>query len=258
MKVFRKQDPQIQKTRWFFLWWFIGGFSLMVSVYGSCFCLHTPKKAVLVDYWVWAGIRPETGMEKSVLYIYQGILRKTEEGPSYERLGLFPHPLKQNIYIVYRLSGGLPSAEEIVKLFEVNAGFWIHHDVNVIGLQLDFDSPTSKLLSYSDFLSQVRAHLNPDYKLSITGLGDWVLFGHKNSLQTIEKNTDEIVFQLYQDRHHFADIERYIHKLMHLDMPFKVGLLNHQSPEIYINKLRESPYFRGAVIFVQKQNKEKS
>lgn len=251
------KEAHIQRTRSSPWWWFFGALSLIILGCGSWLDPHAPKKTMPIDYWIWAGIRPDEKMEKSVLYIYQGILRKNEQGISYERKGLFPHPLPNQIYIVFRFSGGLPNAEEIVKLFDVTAGFWKHHHVKVKGLQLDFDSPTSKLLEYSNFLSQVRTHLKSNYKLSITGLGDWVLFGNKTSLRSIEKNTDEIIFQLYQNRQHFTDIERYIHHLMCLDMPFKVGLLNHQTPERYINKLQESPYFKGAVIFVQKNFKEK-
>ncbi|MEB3702531.1 DUF3142 domain-containing protein [Candidatus Bealeia paramacronuclearis] len=254
--MIKRQAPPIQKIKVFPWRWLVACFSLLILGAGSWFYLQSQKNFP-VDYWIWAGIRPEKGMENSVFYIYQGILRKNEERVSYERLGLFPHPTVHKIYIVYRISGGLPHPKDLMKLFERNAALWIHHNVKVVGLQLDFDSPTSKLLVYNDFLSQVKSLLKPEYQLSITGLGDWILFGQKESLRALAKNTDEIIFQLYQDRQHFSDIKKYIHKLARIDIPFKVGLLNHQTPNIYINQLQTSPYFKGVVLFVQKKNEEK-
>lgn len=220
---------------------------------GSFFQISTTNAPV--GYWIWAGIRPDERTRSSVLYIYQGALRSNGKRTEYERLGLFPHPLQNKIYLVYRLMGE-STPTEILKLFEVNAALWKRHHVEVVGMQLDFDSATSKLLSYSNFLHEVRAGLSSHYKLSVTGLGDWVMSGDKEILHKIEKNTDEIVFQLYQGRKHLSNIENYIDGLTRLNMPFKVGLLEHESPDRYIKKLQENTHFRGAILFIQNHHKK--
>ena len=200
------------------------------------------------SYWVWAGIEPTAEMNGHVLYIYQG---HVSDQRSYERLGVSPHPIDNEVYLVFRVSSCLPDTKFINDIFIETAKHWQRHGVNIIGMQLDFDSPTSKLLTYSKFLSYLRAQLSPEYKLSITGLSDWIVFGDRDVLNNMSDICDEIVFQLYQDRAHFDNIHTYLRKLPKLKIPYKIGLLAHGNPESYSKLVDHDDHFKGSVLFVQ-------
>lgn len=198
-----------------FYYVFICVFFLLIGSFFYAFKKQTP-----LDYWIWAGIRPEKHMAHSVLYLYQGEISITKGRVTYERAGLYPHPRAKAIFLVYRIVGELPSPHVIARLFESSANLWHRHHVNVVGMQLDFDSPTSKLLQYNNFLYKIRHYLPSTYKVSITGLGDWVISGDQKILREMSKYTDEIIFQLYQGRTLYSNVyidsrQALLQELMH-------------------------------------------
>ncbi len=205
-----------------------------------------------LSYWIWAGIKPEPHMQDSVLYVYQGHIQAKDKRFKFEHIGMPPHPLGQDIFVVYRITGALPRPQEILSVFNASRMHWERHKVKVKGLQLDFDSPTSKLLLYNDLLKEVRQCLDPSYTLSITGLSDWIVFGDQADLNEVVQTTDEVVFQLYQGRKHFPEIKTYLKKLKTRGIPFKIGLLAKEDPAPYISLVKDSPNFKGTVLFVQK------
>lgn len=210
------------------------------------------KDSTTTDYWIWAGIRPHVSKKDAVLYIYQGHLTELHQKTRFESLGIAPHPLDHDIYIVYRITHSLPDPKILLSVFNVNCAHWRRHKVKVIGLQLDFDSPTSKLSLYGDFLEKVRQELPASYRLSLTGLGDWALNGHRKDLDKMSRLSDEIVFQLYQGRTTYPNIHTYLSKLAHLSIPFKIGLLAKENPQQYVAYVNQNPFFKGIILFIQK------
>lgn len=205
------------------------------------------------SYWVWAGINDSDVPVSDVYYIYQGIIKIDSRQNQYTRKGLYPSRLKsQSIFLVYRLEGELPTSKDLVDLFLMHAAQWEKHDLKVKGIQLDFDSATSKLLSYNEFLQNLKMQLPNKYLISITGLADWLIYGDRSILGTIKNNVDEIIFQLYQGRNHFRDIHRYISALRNLNIDFKVGLLINEPHQEYLTLLKDNRFFNGVVYFVQK------
>lgn len=206
------------------------------------------------SYWLWAGITAADAPTNSELYVYQGLIFSKDGLSIYERHGLYPYPIKaQKLYLSYRLEGSLPDPQFVVQTFENTLKKWERHRVLISGVQLDFDSPTSKLLVYSDFLSEIRHRLPKQYELSITGLGDWAVYGDKQAMQSISENTNEIIFQLYQGRKELLDVGTYINALSKYPLPYRIGLLvaNPQNKN-YIALLRKNPNFKGVVYFIQK------
>lgn len=63
------------------------------------------------------------------------------------------------------------------------------------GIQLDIDVPTGSLRQYAAFLHELRAHLAPGTKISITALLDW--FRDGTSIGEVVKEVDEFVPQFY-------------------------------------------------------------
>jgi hypothetical protein len=205
------------------------------------------------SYWLWAGINQSDAPFMSELYVYQGDIKVVNGKFEYERMGLYPHPINsKKLYLVYRLEGGLPSVEAVVSIFLKAHGAWARHKVSITGLQLDFDSPTSKLLIYNDFLKEVRNHLPKEYALSITGLGDWAIHGDRKIMKSISFQVDEIIFQLYNGRKALANIEDYLRVLKKYPYPFRVGLLYSDLDKNYLDVVKKNTNYKGVIYFIQK------
>lgn len=210
-------------------------------------------REIPVSYWLWAGITAKDAPANSGLYVFQGRVYVEKGKTLYQRLGLYPHPIKSSkLFLVYRLEGQLPDAETVVSIFQHSVSQWRRHPVTVSGIQLDFASPTSKLLEYSHFLEDVRKQLPKEYELSITGLGDWAINGNEDALRRISSSADEVVFQLYQGRQLLSDIETYIHGLTNYSLPFRIGLLDKSPMPTSVNTLKANPHFQGIIYFIQK------
>lgn len=199
-------------------------------------------------YWIWAGIEAKEAPREATLYVYQGHIHSNRLTAG----GLSPHRMDNDVYLVYRITGDLPDPGWLVSVFQETARRWQRRGVTVLGMQLDFDSPTSKLLLYSQFLEKLRKHLPATYGLSITGLADWIVFGNKNHLKEMAEHTNEIVFQLYQDRRHFKNIDRYITALHQLRIAYKIGLLTSDNPARHRQEALKDPQCKGVVLFIQK------
>ena len=225
-------------------------FLIIAGIFSISFILN--KHTHSVSYWLWAGITAKDAPPSSELYVYQGLIKHTKKHGNYQRFGLYPYPLKsKKLYFVYRLQGNLPEPKYVVSIFKKTIQDWQRHSITPDGLQLDFDSPTSKLGIYSNFLKKLREYLPEKYALSITGLGDWTN-AHRQVMQSIIGTTDEIVFQLYQGKKPLIHIEHYIKRLKNYPLPFKVGLLPQFPNQVHINNLKENSNFKGIIYFIQR------
>ncbi len=79
---------------------------------------------------------------------------------------------------------------------------------------------------------------------------DWSSNGDPRALDALAGIVDEVVLQIYQGRHVIPAYERYLAKLDHLKIPFRIGLLQggewHEPVDLAAN-----PWFRGFVVFLQ-------
>lgn len=231
--------------------------SLSVLILGLAILLVTFSDKSQINlktsYWIWAGITANDAPNNAELYIFQGQINTNKTQSTFRRGGLFPHPIKSPpIYLVYRLEGTLPAAEYVTAIFKKDAANWQHHNVEIQGLQIDFDSATSKLLIYSKFLRDLRHHLGQNDKLSITGLGDWAVQGNRDTIKDITDTVDEVVYQLYQDRHTLPDADYYVTALERYPFPFRIGLLEKDRKASYSTTLSKNPYYQGEIYFIQK------
>lgn len=211
-------------------------------------------RPVPVGYWVWAGVTVEEAPANGALYIYQGLITRKGQGAAYQRLGLYAHTLHgREVYLSYRLEGELPEPDDVAAIFRRGVEAWGRRQTVIAGLQLDFDSPTGKLLVYSDFLQQLRKKLPAQWRLSITGLGDWAMYGDLQAMRAITDRVDELVFQLYQGFRPLPGVDAYIRHLREYRLPFKVGMLARYPSDDYIAMLKANPRFKGVVYFIQKE-----
>ncbi|HEY1759733.1 MAG TPA: DUF3142 domain-containing protein [Bryobacteraceae bacterium] len=87
-------------------------------------------------------------------------------------------------------------AEAVAKrASELRALAQLRHQWNVVGLQLDIDSPTRLLPEYAKFLGEVRKGLPPEIQISITALLDW--FHDGTAVTEVINHVDEFVPQFY-------------------------------------------------------------
>lgn len=228
---------------------------LLVGLTVGFFVFRTSSSLTLVpsDYWIWAGIRERDVPVGQDYYVYQGQFSTKQGVVDYERLGLHPYPLQaRTVVLVYRMVGDFVAPEDILSVFQEQVARWQRHGVSVVGMQIDFDSATSKLLLYGDFLQRLRAAIPNHYRLSITGLGDWILYGDEDALKKISGSVDEIVFQLYQERKAIDSADSYVRELENFSFPFKVGLLSGVQDEASVRTLLKNKNFKGIIYFVQR------
>lgn len=225
-------------------------FGLYIIIVTSCLIFCTSSYALDESYWIWAGKTTKGLPSESTLYIHQGTLERKRDGkpPILRRQGLGSINLESHpIYIVYRIED-ISYPNQIIELFNYDSMVWKKKGSKIIGLQIDFDSPSKKLDKYIDFLSKIRLNLSDPYRLSITGLADWASSSPRSSLQVLAKTVDEIVFQLYQEKNEIPFLELYVQSLISSGIPFKIGIIENQR---YILKkfTFDSKFYRGSVIF---------
>lgn len=212
------------------------------------------KSEVLKEaYWLWAGITENLAPTHSDLYIYQGIITNNSTSLKNQHQGLYPYPIScKKCTLVYRLNTPLPEARQIVAVFLKDAKKWERHQVVIEGLQIDYDSPTARLAPYSQFLAETRKYLPSKYKLDITGLCDWITAGNTQPLEKIAGITEDIVFQLYDNRHPLPYASYYIQALKRYPYPFRLGVLQTFPLAHEISPLKKNPHFLGIIYFIQR------
>lgn len=165
-------------------------------------------------FWFWQGssIDPSySGEALDVIYVQVGTIHK-ETLPLYVRsggnatehwsaYGTLPKdlPPAREYWLVYRYENqGVPDLQAASKLAEaitdLQADAHERH-LNLVGVQLDIDSPTSALPRYAAFIREVRKDLPKELQVSITALLDW--FRDRTAIQEVIAQVDEFVPQFY-------------------------------------------------------------
>lgn len=206
------------------------------------------------SYWIWSGIDLPSGHEEKNLFLYQGVFSKND---TFMRRGLYPHRLNaKRIYLVFRLEA-INKQEAVFNTIMHVVSRWEQKRLSISGIQLDFDCPTLKLADYSAFLNGFRAMLPPEYRLSITGLGDWLSSAPAADLKRLIWCADDIVFQLYAGPKYVENISEYISRLRKFRHAFRVGLLDGSTEnESILQTLRTNPNFGGCIYFIYNHKEE--
>ena len=162
-------------------------------------------------FWFWQGSSSEvlTRASLDVLYVHVGSIqkdrpfqvRKSESNQPWHAYAQIPEqmPTARQYWIVFRFEQeGVPDSEATLPL--ANAIARLQSDaarrhLTLAGVQLDIDSPTSKLRDYASFLHELRKKLPPGFQISITSLLDWFRTG--TAIEDVVKEVDEFVPQFY-------------------------------------------------------------
>ena len=197
-------------------------------------------------FFLWAGVKPQPVLARAkTLYLLAGEVRRDGR---YVSLRAVPHIGHGEVWLVVRAQSldWTPGTEQQV-LAELTrwqaAGNW------VTGLQVDFDASTKGLDRYALFLKALRGKLDPQFKLSTTGLMDWSANADPAALTSLQGVVDEVVVQSYQGRTTIPGYAAYLAKLARVPVPHKVALV--QGGEwIEPAALKRDPLFRGYVVFL--------
>lgn len=223
-------------------------------------CWATPANAV-VDaaeynaFWLWSGVKtqPVLGQAKT-LYILQGQISRSRRHPG-RGVELIAQGLpvsrlpQEQVWVVYR-AHTLAWTEPVYRQLLDQVQRWQATGSAVVGIQIDFDSSTHDLERYGHFLRDLRQRLPAQYRLSITGLMDWSSNADPQAIGQLKGVVDEVVVQTYQGRRSISNYTTYLPRLDRMGLPYKVGLIqggDWQEPQA----LRDSPWFRGYVVFLQ-------
>jgi hypothetical protein len=193
---------------------------LLVASLALCGCggaLQSQRPTRLTaGFWFWQGSSADTAWPNEsldVLFVHVGTIYKQTASlyvrdanganpyDHWQVYGQLPDhlPTAREYWLAFRYERqGVPDlpaasilAAEVSRLRELAR----QEHLNVAGIQLDIDSPTSSLSQYARFLHEVRKGLPPGFEISITALVDW--FRDGTTVSDVIKQTDEFVPQFY-------------------------------------------------------------
>jgi hypothetical protein len=201
--------------------------------------------------WLWAGVPPSQVPDGTrIVYLYQGELVERAGAVEVVRRGLHPIGGDTRAIVPAVRFRGQPAPETVARHFEALAAAWEARGRSVPMVQIDWDVPSRRVGAHADFVAGVRAALDRRYALSVTGLADWIVAAPRADLLRLAGAADEIVFQLYHERHEVPGIARYDAALAAFERPFKVGLL----PGMALPpRASRSVNWRGSVTFLLKE-----
>ena len=216
-------------------------------------CMNVSAQQVLASdhqsFWLWGNFNAQHQLRHAkTLYILQGEIDR--KGITPQGLGILPKSNTAQIWLVYRVKDLHWSANTLPAILK-RLQQWQNAGHSVLGLQIDYDSPTADLANYADFLTQLRQQLPRRYQLSITGLMDWTNIQDQHTLAQLRKSIGFIAIQTYRGRSTINNVDLYLKKIARLKLPYKIGLVEHgdwHAPD-FLNK---DPYFQGYVIFLLK------
>ncbi|MGC5703840.1 DUF3142 domain-containing protein [Pseudomonas sp. NFXW11] len=206
-------------------------------------------------FWLWSGVKTQPVLAQAkTLYILQGQVSRSRRHPA-RGVELIAQGLpvsrlhQEQVWVVYR-AHSLAWPESVYRQLLGQVQRWQDTGTPVVGIQIDFDSGTRDLQRYADFLRDLRQRLPAQYRLSITGLLDWGSNADPQSISQLKGVVDEVVVQTYQGRQSIANYATYLPRLDRMGLPYKVGLIQG-GDWLEPQTLRDSPWFRGYVVFLQ-------
>ncbi len=216
-----------------------------------CANAQTPVDAPqYTSFWLWAGVKPQPVLGKAhEVYILQGQISRRAKRTVFIPQGISVPRLKTPaVWLVYRVES-LDWSPTILNQINQQIVRWKQAQNNIYGIQIDFDARTLRLKEYTSFLMTLRQQLPKHLHLSITGLLDWSSHSTPEDLSGIKNVVDEVVIQTYQGKNTIPDYQKYLTQLQHLNLPFKIGLVQYgewQTP----SWLEQHSDFKGYVVFL--------
>ena len=211
----------------------------------------SPENVVAADYdsfFLWAGVEPDDALASAeTVYILSGEVR-CDNPIHFESLRAPPRLGEEvSVWLVVR-ADCLDWDPQIEQRVLSDLERWSRSN-NLVGLQIDYDSPTGELANYAKFMRELRDRLPDNYKLSATGLMDWSARGDPEALAQLGEAIDEVVVQTYRGRTTITNYQRYSDSLADLPLNYRVALVENGEwdPPAELEDDRE---FLGYVVFL--------
>ena len=96
--------------------------------------------------------------------------------------------------LTFRLEN-LPAVYEVADTYKKYSSIFMNYKIKIKGLELDYDSPSFKIMVYKDWIKRLSKLLPKDH-IEITGLTTWVYDNEQNTRELF-KEVKRINFQLY-------------------------------------------------------------
>lgn len=172
------------------------------------------------SYWIWSPHDLSYVDADAELILYQG---DVDTAWRFEQRGIQPHPLQHDgpITLLFRLYS-LGPAEDVAAQYQQFKQDWARRGVAVQGLQIDYDSPSSRLDEYRQWLQELRAAL-PGEPLSATTLATYV-FDAPEAFARLAGEVDYLAMQLYQGHAPHTNYRAVINYLRAEQLPHRVGV----------------------------------
>lgn len=203
-------------------------------------------------YWIWGSIIPEKTLLAKNLYVYQGVFDVISGRDVYKFEGPPPRRLADyegNVILTYRLEKLVPS-EMVVSRFIAHRQAWKRKGISAVAIQIDYDSPTSKLLEYANWLDSLRNAIGDSVHISITGLGDWLASAPPGHLKILSDKVSFVAFMMYHGGRPLQPLNRYTERLARITLPFKMGRLQTQRNAEMFESVYMSPSYQGEIVFM--------
>lgn len=199
------------------------------------------------SYWVWAFEDLDYVEPKSELILYQGTVSSEWQ---FMHRGLFPFQLEHEgpVKALLRLDT-LGDPKDVARQYLHIKDNWLKHGVHIGGLQIDHDSPSSKLIQYSKWLMKLKKQL-PMEAITITSLVTHIE-DSPSDFEHLASVVDSVSIQLYQGYDPHDHIERIIAFLYKRQVTHKIGITT--SPGFKETEKLCLEFCEGIVVFLNKQ-----
>jgi hypothetical protein len=224
--------------------------SMLSLIFIICITLGIPylfkSETEHTGYWVWRQSDLAQLQNANEIIIYQGEFYNTNGKFEFKKKGINIQDLKnRNVTLLLR-AYQLPSVHFFTNQVDYLINEWQQKGVPIKGIQIDYDSPSSKLHEYGDFLKNLNQTYEPSF-VSITGLSSWMADNIKG-LNDLAPYVDYVAIQFYQNFHPVYNAGQYIKHLKTLTLNYKVGVTPSAKFERFT--FEETPYYVGKLIFL--------
>lgn len=175
----------------------------------TLFALSPPSSKVHATTWdqqayiwqrVWTPQHQEALVQSHSLFSGLRVLGlQINHGEDLSKISVDTKMLQQDgrpIWFVVRLDGQLPDIDSalVIKRLLSLLRLWQQNGLTVVGVEIDYDSPTSKLETYKNFLKLLRSQLSQNLQISITLLPTWL---SSTELPALVQQADISVLQVH-------------------------------------------------------------
>ncbi len=215
--------------------------SLSVALY-----LKNSNVQSTAGYWVWKPSDLKQLQNTDEIIIYQGNIIHTNGKFSFRKKGIDIQRLQgRKVTLLVRVYQ-LPPVEFFTSQINYLINEWQQKGVSIKGIQIDYDSPSSKLNEYGAFLHSLNGTYGRNF-VSITGLSSWLTDNIKG-VNDLKPYIDYVAIQFYQAFLPVYKTEHYIKRLKGLKIDYKVGVTTSAKFDRYT--FDETPHYVGKLVFL--------